>query len=521
MTTRSPGASGHVGSWRPARASAWSAAFVAFVTVLALPVVPTAADAQLIAVKTAPVSDGGQFAFLPSANLGLGGLSIALADSAHDAFVNPAKGSRLSGLRMFTAPTFFSVTRKAGGGITLPVGMEASGRTWFGQFAMAMQEIDEVGDGTFLVAPTVSFGGVVVEDDREQSRQNRYVHGLVGRRFANQLSLAASASWWRLNAMDGVELYYPTSSRVRQHGETADLRLGLFKTLARGQTLEVVALHNRFGVNQDVSFNELFWDPTQRSMTTIPRFEPNADRARTWGLHLGYTRPLADSTWRVGAIATGNRITQASLPAYDLPQVPGDAGRASAFNVGAGVARTSGAWTVGLDAIFEPIWNRTWVSADEAVQTLQGSMIEPGTHTLENEFRFTNAIARLGLAAKAPISKDFTLTFETGGQLRAMRYRLEQQDALRDAQSASTQRWNEWTRSWGISFRAANADLRYRGQMTTGARRPGFDEFNGIVDDVVRPLESSFAPGPFPAFTLPFEKVRATTHQISLSVPLR
>jgi hypothetical protein len=175
-------------------------------------------------------------------------------------------------------------------------------------------------------------------------------------------------------------------------------------------------------------------------------------------------------------------------------------------------------WTVGLDAIFEPIWNRTWVRADEPVHNLAGTMVSAGTRTLESDFRFTNAIARLGVAARAPISTDMALTFEAGGQMRAMRYRLEQQDAIRDLQSASTQRWNEWTRSWGVSFRAMTADVRYRGQMTTGARRPGFDDFDVAI--APRPLESSFI-GPLPSVTLPFSKVRATTHQISLSVPIR
>jgi hypothetical protein len=495
---------------------------IALVAAHVLSATLTAAHAQVIAVKTAPVSDGGQFAFLPSANLSLGGLSIALADSAHDPFVNPAKGSRLTGVSMFASPTFFSVTRKAGGGITLPIGMNVSGQKWFGQFAIAMQEVDQIGDDQqFLTPSPLSSTGVLVTDD-EVSRQNRYVHGLAGRRFSNTLSIAASASWWRLNAMDGVELYYPGSQGVRQHGEAADLRLGMLKTFSGGQSIEVIALHNRFGVNQDVSFAEFFWDPSLRQMTLIPRFEPNADRTGTWGLHLGYTRPLADSSWRVGAIMTGNRITQSSLPDYGLPVVPGDAGRAHAFNLGGGIARMSGPWTVGFDAVFEPIWNRTWVRADEPVETLQGATLDAGTRTLENDFRFTNAIARLGVGAKTPISKDFSLTFEAGGRLHAMRYRLEQDDALRGSRTASTQRWNEWTRSWGLSFRAVNADLRYRGQMTTGARRPGFDDFGGgIVAEAPRPGATSIVPGPFGPVGLPFAKVRATTHQISLSVPIR
>ena len=482
-----------------------------------------AAHAQLIAVKTAPISDGGQFAFLPSSNMGLGGLSIALADNAFDPFVNPAKGARLSGARVFGAPTFFSTSRNAGGGTTLHVGTSASTGPWFTQFVVAMQEIEEIGDGQQFIPAVDVIGAVPGPNgsfvEAEVSRQNRYVHGMLGRRLANRLSVAASASWWRLNAIDGVELYYPGSQFVRQHGEAADLRLGVLKELGRGQSIEAVAVHNRYAVNQDVSFTDIFWNPNLRQMTFLPRTEPNADRVESWGLHLGYTRPLADSTWRVGAILTGNRILQPRLPAYDLPQVPGDAGRANALNVGAGVSRTKGPWTIGLDAIYEPIWNRTWVSADVPVETLQGTTLNAGATTLENQFDFSNGIVRLGVGAAVPLAKDYSLMFETGGQLHAIRYRLDQQDAIRSAHTSSTQHWNEWTRSWGVSLRLATADLRYRGRLTTGARRPGFDEFGGVF--LGRPLtaESSFAPIA-PAGLL-FDKVRATTHQISLSVPIR
>ncbi len=517
MTTPSLRAPRYVGPWRAARATACFAALVAGHGVLAA---VNAAHAQVIAVKTAPVSDGGQFAFLPSANAGMGGLSIAVDDSSLDPFVNPAKGSRLKGANMFVSPTFFSVSRQAGGGLTLPLGMSASGKTWFGQFAVAMQEIDELGpDDAPLIAATLGTSSTFpISGERDRSRQNRYAHGVIGRRFANQLSVAASASWWRINAMDGVELYYPNGSLVKQRGEAADIRIGALKSLSGGRTMEVIALHNRLGVNQDVAFTEFFWDPSERGMKMIPRLEPNADRTHLWGLHLAYTQPLADSTWRVGAILTGNRVNQSSLPDYNLPLVPGDAGHANAFNIGAGITRSTGIWTVGLDAIFEPIWNNTWVRADDEALTSEGTTLTASARTLENDFRFTNALTRLGVAARLPFSSDYSLTLETGGQLHAIRYRLEQQGNLRDTQTASTQRWNEWTRSWGLTLRSVHADLRYSGRMTTGARRPGFDNGGGLVFDSVRPLTSSFLP---PVFTLPFDKVRATTHQISLSVPIR
>jgi hypothetical protein len=523
MTTRTLGAQGHARSWRLVRAGAsWMAFSSAALSA------PGAVRGQVIAVKSAPIADGGQFAFLPSANLGRGGLSIALADSALDPFVNPAKGARLRGARVFGAPTFFAVSRKAGGGFTLPVGTSVSSGAWFGQFAAAMQELDDAGnedDQAFIPSPLSSFASPPpVVDDGKLSRQNRYLHGMLGRRLGGQTSVALSASWWALNAIDGVELYYRGSQRVRQHGEALDLRLGVLRELGRGQSFEAVAVHNRLGMNHDVAFTEMFWDPTPRQFVPIARLEPNADRTDTWGLHLAYTRPLADSTWRVGAIVTGNRIRQPRLPAYDLPEVPATAGRAQAYNIGGGISRSTGTWTLGADAILEPIWSRTWVRADRPTETRQGLTLGEGTNTLDNRFRFTNGIARVGLAATLPLSTEQSITFESGGQLRAIRYHLDQRDAIEQSRSSSTQNWNEWTRSWGVSVRFATATLHYRGRLTTGAGRPGLDDNGGVfvVDDVAAPRPGpGFTGSTVDPFGLTFGGVRATTHQISLSVPIR
>jgi hypothetical protein len=516
MTTRTLGALRHAGSRRQARVAAcWLACLTA------VPAAATAAHAQIIAVKTAPIADGGQFAFLPSANLGLGGLSIALPDSTLDAFVNPAKGSRLRGTHVFGSPTFYTVSRGAGGGLTLPVGTSISSGAWFSQFAIAMQEVEHTGRDDGVLFPTVALEGDVpapfVQDD-EPSRRNQYLHATVGRRLSRLgASVAASASWWSLNALDGVELYYPGSQHVRQHGEALDLRLGLFKEW-RGQSLEALVLRNRSGMNQDVAFADIFWDPSQRQIVQIARFEPNAERTETWGLHLGYTRPLADSSWRLGGIVTANRIEQPRLPNYGLPQVPADEGRAHAYDVGAGISRSGKSWTFGVDAIFEPIWSRSWDHARKATETRTGVPIAAGTTTLANRFRFTNGILRAGVGTSGVVTETVSIGFEAGGQLKAVRYRLEQFDAVQLSETASTQSWNEWTRSWGMSLRFAGADLRYRGSLTTGAGRPGFDD-EGPVFTAVDAL-SSFRP--FPAFAVtPFGDVRVTTHQISFSIAIR
>ena len=502
---------------------------LALALVATLPAALGTARGQVIAVKTAPIADGGQFAFLPSANLGMGGLSIARPDSALDPFINPATGARFSGSRVFGAPTFFSVTRKAGGGLTLPLGASISSGAWFTQLLVAMQDIDRTGNDGPVVSPLAAADArsatattttdVVTSDDDRASRQNRYVHGLLGRRLGHGFSFASSASWWRLNAVDGVELYYPVNDQVRQHGEASDVRIGILKEFGPGHSIEAVALHNRFAMSQDVASTETLWDPTLRQFTSRARVEPNADQTDTWGLHLGYLRPLADSTWHVGAILTANRIKQPRLPAYDLPEVPADAARAQAYNIGAGISRSTSQLVAGFEAIYEPIWRHSWVQADEPTEARDGTPIDAGTNVLENDFRFHNAIARLGLGFAVPIVGEHALTFEAGGQLRAIRYRLEQQDAIQGAHVTSTQGWNEWTRSWGVSYRFAGAAVQYRGNLTTGASRPGFDDDGRVV--FAPGIDARPCCGQAVPFGLKFDDVRTTTHQISFSVPIR
>ena len=240
-------------------------------------------------------------------------------------------------------------------------------------------------------------------DEEKASRENRYVHGMIGRRLGHGFSLSSSASWWRLNMVDGVELYYPANDRVRQHGEASDVRIGVLKEFRPGHSIEAVALHNRFAMNQDVASTETLWDPTLRQFTSRARIEPNADETDTWGLHLSYLRPLADSTWHIGAILTANRINQPRLPAYDIPEVPADASRAQAYNIGAGISRSTSQLVAGFEAIYEPIWRHSWVRADEPTEARDGTPIDAGANVLENDFRFHNAIARLGLGFAVPI----------------------------------------------------------------------------------------------------------------------
>jgi hypothetical protein len=163
------------------------------------------------------------------------------------------------------------------------------------------------------------------------------------------------------------------------------------------------------------------------------------------------------------------------------------------------------------------------VRAAEPTEARDGTLLGAGTNTLDNHFRFTNGIARAGVGLTFPLSETQSLRFEAGGQLRAVRYHLEQQDAIQQASTTSTQSWNEWSRSWGLSVRFAGADVQYRGRLTTGAGRPGFDDGGGIiaVDDRAVPTPGGGFGIGVPQFGLRFADVRAITHQISVSVPIR
>lgn len=107
----------------------------------ALALVPVSLPAQLIEVKTVPVASGDQFLVVPSERLGMGGVSIALDDALLDPFVNPAKGVRVDGSRLFGNPTFYGISGNNGSARTIPFGGHYVGSAVFGGAAVAMQQL--------------------------------------------------------------------------------------------------------------------------------------------------------------------------------------------------------------------------------------------------------------------------------------------------------------------------------------------------------------------------------------------
>jgi len=294
------------------------------------------------------------------------------------------------------------------------------------------------------------------------------------------------------------------------------------KEWAGHRSLEAVVVHNRFAMNHDVTYLDFFWDPNLRQSLPRPRVEHNPDRTNTWGLHLQYQRPLVDSTRRIGAIFTANRMSHPKIPNYEIMNIPRDPGYSSAFNVGVGMSETQGPVTFGLDAIFEPIWSHTWADAAAPVVTAGGATLPAGAKTIENRFTFTNAILRAGLSRDFKLeAPDSRLRTQLGLQLRAINYHLDQYSHVLAAGREQEESWSEWTYTLGTSLHFPELEVHYRWRSTSGTGRPGLATPGFGIED--RAIAASGGRNFLvaPAGEIALTPVRVSTHQFSVSLPLR
>lgn len=489
------------------------------------------AAAQLITIKTLPIATGDQFNFFPSANQAMGRVSVALADSLLDPFINPAKAGRLrsGAMQFFGSPTFYSISHASGGGQTIPVGALGSKGDLFGGAVVAMQELNPSRVSTAVLptsplsAGTLNATTSLPAPDQLNNKYNRYAFATLGRRAANGLSFAGSVVYADLHRIDGVDQLYSGSQSVTQYGGDLDARFGVVRDWENGSTLEALILHDRLAMTHDVTFAETFYDPNIRSLNTRARLERNLDHTNTWGIHLGWQRPVGDSGWRVGAILTGNLLTHPKLPDYQVFDIvrplPWDPGHSAAYNLGIGVAQQTGPSTFALELIYEPIFTHTWGEAQAATQSVDGSLIPTGGRTTENHFTFSNVVGRLGFRQDIPIEgARYPLRIQFGLSGHAIHYWLEQDDHIEVSSRHQYEQWVEWAPTWGASMRFGGVDVRYVGSTTHGTGRPGIttNQFVAMPDAALGSANVLAAPnGP-----LTLTPVSVTTHQLSLSVPL-
>jgi hypothetical protein len=457
----------------------------------------------------------------------MGGVSIALADSLLDPFTNPAKGARVGATRFFGSPAVYSVSSQAGAGRTLPLGALVRSGDWYGAFSLAAQQVElseqqpfPILPGTLVACRACDSRGIDLGSN-DRSHGNAFGYAMVGRAFpAAQLSVGGSLFWAGLHAVDGTDLLYPGSARLKQRGHAVDLRLGALKEWVGGRSLSALLLHSRYATTHDVLYLDPFWDPGTQGFGQRPRLEENLDHTNTWGLHLEYQRPLAAPGWRLGLVATTNLMSHPKIPNYELQSIPRDPGNSSAFNFGVGISKTVDESTFGIDLIYEPIWSYTWADAATPVETTHGTTIPAGGKTIENRFRFSNAMIRMGFGQDLMLDRATkAVGLRLGLMVHSINYSLAQQNNVQGTGRRLDEGWVEWSPTWGVSLRFPAWEVSYRGSLTHGTGRPGVFAGGGDVALAEPAAGRNILVAPSGPLTL--TNVRVMTHQVSVSFPFR
>ena len=111
------------------------------------------------------------------------------------------------------------------------------------------------------------------------------------------------------------------------------------------------------------------------------------------------------------------------------------------------------------------------------------------------------------------------MRIQLGAELHSIDYHLDQFDNVVAAGRHHDEAWTEWTYAAGLSLRFPEVEVHYRARMTNGTGRPGIvpQNRNVLVQDTFAATSVIVAPsGP-----LTLTPVRVTTHQFSVSVPIR
>jgi len=477
---------------------------------------PTPAPAQLVPVKTVPVAAGDQFLLFPSTNLAMGSVSLALPDTLGDPFVNPATGSRLRESFFFGSPTLYHISGGNGSGRTLPLGTLFRSGEWFGGGAVSLQEVEGARRDMWRFQ-RFSWDAGPPQVLSEGSARNLYAFGLLGRRFPELgISIGVSGSWADLGAVDGVDLLYAMSQRIEQSGHLSDLRLGILKEWEGNRSLELLLLRTKLRMKHEVTYVDLVWEPIPPDTFPQPqwrnRVDENLDHTDTWGVHLAYRRPLSTEGWAVGWSLTGNWKDHPKIPNYEIQNIPRDPGNTWAYGLGVGLSKTEGPTRFAVDLILEPIRSETWADAAADTTSVTGDVIPAGEKTVENDFRFTNALVRAGGAV------DYRwATFRGGLQIRSISYELDQFNRVEAIQRDQTESWMEWTPSLGVSLNLEGAVLHYTARFTTGTGRPGTQWTGARAAMLDSAADFILAPsGP-----LTLQDARVTTHQLAVVIPIR
>lgn len=482
---------------------------------------PNAAVAQVITPRTVPVLIGQQFDILPSHRAGMAGVSIALDDTLIDPFVNPAKAARVKSALFSIAPFFYSASASDGGARTFPVnGIAPFGASgWSAGGFFALQQLDRA---------NLSWNQTL----SERTASNQYVMGVLAKRFPG-FTIGASGYFADLAAEEGIDLLYSGSDRIQQGGHASDVRLGLTRDWGeRRHSFEALIIRSQFDMTHDVHYPAFMqWVPPNGQIPVAERQEHNRDRTGMWGAHTEYSQAIGSEGWRIGWLATANRLSHPKIPDYRIQEVitvPRDPGRTWAYNLGFGLGKLQGATSFGFDVILEPMFSTTWAEALGDTVTSGGTALRRGEHTVDNRMRFSNALLRFGIGHDTPIGRDSSESFgfQFGLGVQSIRYRLKQWDRIQETARIQDEHWMEWSPTLGFTYRGRGFDAGYTFTLTCGAGTSCTPCFLGCGDDVS--VTAPPAPGAggggviaSPTDALRFEGGRVTTHRFTVTMRVR
>jgi hypothetical protein len=472
----------------------------------AVVLIATPAAAQLVTPRTVPVLQDEQFEIYPTSRPGLGGISIALDDTLADPFSNPAKATRLRGLMLTMAPYTHGITENRGGGQTLPIGFFASAGDWSGALLGAFQQLDRAG-----VAANGPTSG--------RTSTNQYFSALLAHRLEHGVSIGASAVHANLSAVDGVDLLYAGSDRIDQSGSVTDVRVGATKEWEKGHVLELLLLRNTTNMRHDVHFTTFAWNNALQVMNTLQRLDVNFDQTNIWGVHTEYVRPIGTEGWRIGGLATANRLEHPKIPNYVVQNLPRDPGTTNSFNAGLGAARESGPVTFGVDVILEPMTSNTYADAATSTTRADGSVIPAGAKTVENHFQFRNGKARMGVGRTwtADSVQNGSLTVNFGLAMYSISYDLIQTNNILRTMRTQHEDWVESGPTFGVRYRSRDIEVSYAFRANCGS--------DGCSSDrtvfVTSPVADAGGIIAAPSSALTLRGGSETSHHFTVSLPIR
>lgn len=470
------------------------------------------ARAQLVNVRTAPVSVGEQFYTFPSRTLGMGG-GFAVADLEADPFANPATGARIHGAIVSSTPTLYTMPDNSGFGRTLPITLMGGNERTFGGLSFAGQELESAQLNGFIMPLNANTNTNSTTRHSDRFVHNFYTFGMIGQKWADRkAALALSVSYAKLDGLHMVDILYPSAASIEQGGHISDIRLGYLKEYEGAQSFEAVVVRNHVDMDHTVTFMD--WSfPPQGGATVTPRVEYNSDQTTTWGAHLAYRRPMPDSKWQLAAFSTANTKSHPKIPNYTFMSIPRDPGNSWAFAFGVGAAHVDRTTTLTFDLTYEPIWTSTWAEAGSTLKSRTGKTIPIGAPTIENQFVFSNSNAHAGWMHNF----DKTLGVQAGLDILRIKYWLDQYDDVQETSRQQDEAWTELTLSWGMTLDFADFQLRYFGH----AKGDGNIFPNDRDWAVSEPMADSGGPDivAAPSGPLSMQVTSVIVHQIGVSIP--